>query len=164
MLMVLCFCSGCDKTQTHESIHWQLPLQSSDDSHSQNHESVLPEWASSESGSIVLTFLHRNTGKVTEIPLNKGDDVSFGEWHVRLLGLAKGLRIQSGQMIDDETVGNPAAFVELKLNGHIMYKGWLYLGFPELFGLDNPHWKVWLKDVTFREISKEGKGSLSSAG
>jgi len=155
ILMVLCFCSGCDKTQTHESIHWQLPLQSSDDSHAQNHADVLPEWASSESGSIVLTFLHRNTAKVNHMSLSKGDEVYLDGWNVRLLGLAKGLRIQSGKMIDDLSVDNPAAFVELTLDGHLEYRGWLYQDFPELFGLDNPNWKVWLKVVTFRALSKE---------
>jgi len=152
--MVLFFCSSCYKADKHESSLWQLPLQSSNDLHGVNTGENVPQWASSEDGRIILTFLHRNTAKVTEVPLNKGDEVGFGHWHVRLLGLAKGLRTQSGNMIDDESVHNPAAFVELSLNGLVAYRGWLYLDFPELFGLDNPHWKVWLNDVTFREISK----------
>ncbi|MDQ6990131.1 MAG: DUF2155 domain-containing protein [Mariprofundaceae bacterium] len=163
--MVLCFCSGCDKTEKHASIHWQLPLQSADDLHSNHQVNDIPEWARPEDGHVVLFFLHRNTAKITEISLNQGNDVTFGVWHIRLLGLAKGLRIQAGKMIDDATVDNPAALIELSLNGHIEYRGWFYLNFPELFGLDNPNWKVWLKDVTFGEISDKGnKGSLSSAG
>jgi len=153
--MILFFCASCEKTEKHESIHWQLPLQSSNDLHTFDNVEEVPQWAESEDGRIVLTFLHRNTAKVIEIPLNKGDDVNFGDWHVRLLGLAKGLRTQSGLMLDDADVDNPAAFVELSFNQEQVYRGWLYLDFPELFGLDNPHWKVWLKDVTFREISKE---------
>jgi len=152
--MVLFFCSSCEKTDKHESIHWQLPLQSSNDLHASQNNEELPQWAASEDGHVILRFLHRNTAEVTEIPLSLGDDVIFSSWHVRLLGLARGLRIESGHMIDDAKVDNPAAFVELSLHQQLMYRGWLYLDFPELFGLDNPHWKVWLKDVTFREISK----------
>jgi len=155
LLMVLLFCSSCEKTDKHESIHWQLPLQSSNDIHSSRVTEDLPPWASLERGQVVLTFLHRNTAKVTEVSLSVDDEINFSNWTIRLLGLAKGLRIQSNQMIDDDSVHNPAAFIELSLHQQLVYRGWLYLDFPELFGLDNPNWKVWLKDVTFREISEE---------
>ena len=73
----------------------------------------------------------------------------------------------SGTFIEDENVHNPAAFVELTYKGELVYRGWLYQEFPELFGPDTPGWKLWLKAVTVRAPSEEGietQGSLSSAG
>ena len=157
LLAVLFLCASCDKHKDQNTgIHWQLPLQSSNDTHASSNE-VLPDWASQEEGSVVLTLLHRNTAKTTRIALNRGEKTSVGNWNIRVLGLAHGLRIQSGSFLDDPDVENPAAFVELRLHDLVVYRGWLYRDFPELFGLDNPNWKVWLKEVTFRALSKEGE-------
>jgi len=157
LLAVLLLCSSCDKPKEQQSgIHWQLPLQSANDAHTSGDES-LPDWAIQEEGSVVLTLLHRNTAQTKLITLNQGETTSFEDWNISVLGLAHGLRLQSGSFLDDPEVENPAAFVELRLHGLVVYRGWLYRDFPELFGLDNPNWKVWLKEVTFRALSNEGE-------
>jgi hypothetical protein len=72
------------------------------------------------------------------------------DWSIRLLGLASGLRVKDGAFLNDENVDNAAALVEIRRNGKMVYSGWLYEKFPELFGIDDPEWKVWLKGITLR--------------
>ncbi|MDX8398575.1 MAG: DUF2155 domain-containing protein [Mariprofundaceae bacterium] len=161
---MLFLCTGCDKQQ-EAGIAWQLPLQAPQDAHKAIEDSHLPEWAGLNQGEVVLMFLHKNTAQVQAVPVTKGQTVTFGIWDVRVLGLAQGLRIKSGAFLNDESVHNAAAFIELIKNGQIVYRGWLYKDFPELFGLDDPSWKVWVKDVSIQPSSTEVKtGSLSSAG
>ncbi|GEM_PF-1425764 len=161
-LMVLVLCSGCDNKQEN-NIQWQLPLQAPEDAHQSDSNAALPEWAAAREGQVDLVFLHKNTARKSVVSVVKGQQVSFQHWKIRVLGLAQGLRIKSGAFLDDKNVHNAAAFVELVRDGKLMYHGWLFQEFPELFGLDNPSWKVWLKDMTIQPV-EEKIGSLSSAG
>jgi hypothetical protein len=159
--------SGCGDDD-RETIKWQLPLTAPDDPHGgQIDQSMLPEWASVAEGSVSLMFLQTATARSFDVDVANHEKKMFHDWDVTLLGLAKGLRTQAGAFIDDENVHNPAAFVELIYKGELVYRGWLYQEFPELFGPDTPGWKLWLKAVTVRAPSEEGiekQGSLSSAG
>ncbi|MDQ6967534.1 MAG: DUF2155 domain-containing protein [Mariprofundaceae bacterium] len=159
--MVLVLCSGCDNKQEN-NIQWQLPLQVPKDVHVSDLHAVLPAWAEAREGHIDLFFLHKDTARKTVVSVVKGQPVEFGIWKIRVLGLAQGLRVKSGSFLDDENVHNAAAFVELLKDDKLMYRGWLYQDFPELFGLDDAGWKIWLKDVNIQPL--EEVGSLSSAG
>jgi len=152
--MVLVLCSGCDNKQDND-IQWQLPLQAPEDAHASSVDAELPEWAAMRQGSVELVFLHKNTARKTLVSVVKGQDVEIQAWRVRVLGLAQGLRVKSGALLDDESLHNAAAFVELIQDGKLVYRGWLYQDFPELFGLDDPNWKVWLKEVIIQPASPE---------
>lgn len=159
--------SGCD-SHDKATIQWQLPLTAPEDPHGgQDDQALLPEWATAVEGNASLMFLQTTTARSFNVDAIKDEKMMFHDWDITLLGLANGLRTQSGAFIDDENVHNPAAFVELSYKGDLIYRGWLYQEFPELFGPDIPGWKLWLKAVTVRAPSEEGiekQGSLSSAG
>ncbi|MDQ6953826.1 MAG: DUF2155 domain-containing protein [Mariprofundaceae bacterium] len=161
--MVLILCTGCDNKQQN-SIQWQLPLQAPEDAHTAKIYADMPAWAGLNQGQIELVFLHKNTARKTVISVSKGQVVSFKNWRIRVLGLAQGLRIKSGALLDDPDMHNAAAFVALENNEKLVYRGWFYQEFPELFGLDDPNWKVWLKSMNIQPDLKEKTGSLSSAG
>jgi hypothetical protein len=146
VLLVLILCSGCEQ-QKENTIKWQLPLEAPEDMHVSKPDMEVPAWATEMQGKVTLAFLHKNTAQTTHVSVVKGDTADVDGWQVNVLGLASGLRINKGAFLNDESVHNAAAFVELKLKGKLMYRGWLYKEFPELFGLDNPSWKVWLDEV-----------------
>ncbi|MDT8376420.1 MAG: DUF2155 domain-containing protein [Mariprofundaceae bacterium] len=148
--------SGCGDDD-RETIKWQLPLTAPDDPHGgQIDQRVLPEWASAVEGIASLMFLQTTTARSFDVEVAMGEKTMLHDWDVTLLGLARGLRTQAGAFIDDENVHNPAAFVELTYKGELVYRGWLYQEFPELFGPDTPGWKLWLKAVTVRAPLEEG--------
>ena len=156
LLMVLVLCSGCEN-KPENNIQWQLPLQAPEDVHQSDLHAVLPEWAAAREGHIDLVFLHKNTARKSLVSVVKGQVVSFESWKIRVLGLAQGLRVKSGAFLDDKSVHNAAAFVELLRDDKLMYRGWLYQEFPELFGLDDAGWKVWLKSVNIQPVLLERK-------
>ncbi len=167
LLLSLFLLSGCDSNDK-ATIQWQLPLTAPDDPHGeQKDQTVLPEWATAVEGDASLMFLQTSTARIFHLDVTNHEKKMFQDWDINLLGLANGLRTKSGAFIDDENVHNPAAFVELHYKGDLIYRGWLYQEFPELFGPDTPGWKLWLKAISVRGPSEEGtkkQGSLSSAG
>ncbi len=163
--IALLMLSACEQ-QKPEQIQWQLPLEAPDDPHgSSGIKSALPDWAATQQGKAEIVWLQKSTTKVVHTTLAVGEKTGVSDWDVQLLGLATGLRIKHKAFLNDENVDNPAAFVEISRGGKVHYRGWLYAKFPELFGMDDPEWKVWLKGITLRPASKEvTTGSLSSAG
>ena len=158
--------SGCEQKEA-QKIQWQLPLEAPEDPHgAQQNTNTIPEWAVARQGKAEIIWLEKNTTKkfTTTVTLGGGSHVK--NWDIQLLGLASGLRVQNSAFLNDENVDNPAALIELRKDGKLIYRGWLYENFPELFGMDNPEWKVWLKGITLRPAEKEvtKTGSLSSAG
>ena len=155
--------TGCDRKESSQ-IQWQLPLEAPEDPHGvQQDERALPEWAASAVGDATLVWLEKSTARLTPIMVAMNEQATWHGWNVRLLGLANGLRLQTGAYIDDENVHNPAAFVEVSRNGAVVYRGWLYQEFPELFGPDDPDWKLWLKAISVQppaEEETEGKNML----
>ncbi len=165
-LAFLALVSGCEVEQSKE-IEWQLPLSVPDDPHAATTGNTLPKWATLIEGSASLVFLHKSTTRLSQIELENGNKAKLGDWYIELLGLASGLRVKGHTFINDEAIANPAAFVRLSLVNKVVYEGWLYQEFPELFGMDNLYWKVWVKDITMPPSSQEdgkNKSSLSSAG
>ena len=154
--------NACDDHKTSK-IEWQLPLQVPEDTHGGKQDLVLPEWAALVPGDAEFVGLQKDTTQLFPVRIALGGAVSVEDWEIQLLGLASGLRIQNKTFLNDENVDNPAAFVRISRDGKPVYTGWLYAKFPELFGLDDPEWKVWLKGITLRPALEE-KGSLSSAG
>ncbi len=165
VLMMLTLLAGCDSHEK-ETIKWQLPLTAPEDPHGgQDDANGLPEWAAVNEGGAKLMFLQTTTARTFDVEIANREKKMFHDWDIMLLGLAKGLRTQTGAFIEDENVHNPAAFVELTYKGKPVYRGWLYQEFPELFGPDITGWKLWLKDVTVLAPQQEGDASsLSSAG
>ncbi len=160
--------AGCDRQQP-QRIAWQLPLEAPADPHGADARQELPDWAAKAEGGAELALLDKRTARVTPIPLQMGQSFDKGGLSVRLLGLARGLRIRSGAYIDDENVHNPAAFVEVGHDGKVAYRGWLYRDFPELFGPDLAGWKLWLKSVSIAappdaDAPRETQRTRSSAG
>lgn len=153
LLSLLSGCEGNDK----ETIQWQLPLTAPEDPHGeQSNQDMVPQWAATVDGGAKLMFLQTTTARTFTVDLVMNEKKMFHDWDITLLGLATGLRTQSGAFIDDENVHNPAAFVDLSLKNEPVYRGWIYQEFPELFGPDTPGWKLWLKAVTVRAPSEEG--------
>ncbi|MDX8404874.1 MAG: DUF2155 domain-containing protein [Mariprofundus sp.] len=140
---------GCEQ-QKPENIQWQLPLQAPEDPHGPQSNVAIPAWAADNRGDAELVWLHKSTTHLKTTTLAVGGSAEIADWHIRLLGLASGLRIKNKAFIDDRNMHNPAALVELSRGGEVVYRGWLYQEFPELFGLDDPEWKVWLKGINIR--------------
>jgi len=150
VLVVCCLLIvGCGQ-QESEQIEWQLPLSAPSDPHGSRVQQDLPDWAAEQTGHADLMLLQKSTTRLTPIGLDIGGEFDVGKIHLRLLGLANGLRLHSGSYIDDENVHNPAAFVEVSLAGKMIYRGWLYQEFPELFGPDMADWKLGLKSINIQ--------------
>jgi len=147
--------SACEQ-QKSEQIQWQLPLEAPDDPHASSINEALPDWAASQQGKADVVWLQKSTTKVIHTSLAVGDKISVKDWDIQLLGLAAGLRIKNKAFQNDENVDNPAAFVEISRDGKVHYRGWLFVKFPELFGIDDPEWKVWLKSITLRPAPQQG--------
>jgi len=145
---------GCGQ-QGAEKIEWQLPLSAPSDPHGARIQQNLPSWAANQMGHASLMLLQKSTARLTPIDLDIGDESETGTIRIRLLGLAKGLRLKAGSYIDDENVHNPAAFVEVSLADKMIYRGWLYQEFPELFGPDMADWKLWLKNISIQFAVKD---------
>ncbi|EAU54962.1 DUF2155 domain-containing protein [Mariprofundus ferrooxydans] len=144
---------GCEQ-QKAEKIQWQLPLEAPDDPHAVQSHVTVPDWATARQGDAELVWLQKSTTHLVHTKLALGDAADVEGWHIRLLGLASGLRVKNSTFLDDENVHNPAALVEISRGGKVVYRGWLFQEFPELFGLDDPEWKVWLKGITLRAAAK----------
>jgi len=151
--------TACDGEKSRE-IEWQLPLSVPEDPHGSHQGKQLPEWAMNISGKAKIMFLKKSTARTFAVALNNGDEVVEGDWRVHVQGIAFGLRLQGNTFINDDKVHNPAAFVALYQGQILMYEGWLYQDFPELFGMDNSDWKVWLEEVTMPQSSQEGDNLL----
>jgi len=153
IVIALLMLSACEQ-QKPEQIQWQLPLEAPADPHSSNQNVTVPDWAIARQGEAELVWLQKTTTRITHAKLALGGRTSIQDWDIRLLGLASGLRVKNKAFLNDENVDNPAALVEINRDGKLIYRGWLYENFPELFGLDDPEWKVWLKGITLRPASQ----------
>ncbi|MDQ6962763.1 MAG: DUF2155 domain-containing protein [Mariprofundaceae bacterium] len=155
--------SACDVGQDKQ-IEWQLPIPVPEDPHRLDKQLTLPAWAKVQ-GEASFTFLEKRTARVYEIKLDVGKSIHFKKIKVDLLGIATGLRTDGVQYIDDVSVDNPAVFVSIYEQETLIYKGWLYKNFPELFGPERYGWTIWLKNTMIRPPeSTKVTGSLSSAG
>ncbi len=143
--------SGCEE-QRPEQIHWQLQLEPDEDPHgAEAEQGNVPVWAARREGEATLLWLEKTTARVRAMTVETGGQAEMEGFQVHLLGLASGLRVDaSGAFLDDENVDNPAAFVEIRHGGKVIYHGWLYAKFPELFGMDDSGWKIWLKAIRLR--------------
>ncbi len=156
---------GSDESQ----IHWQLPLTPPDDPHGAQQAQPLPEWVAGRQGSVHLMLLQISTARTFEFDIAMGEVTEQQGVNISLLGLSANLRLKAGTYIEDENVHNPAAYVEVSEKGKLIYRGWLYQEFPELFGPDSPNWKLWLKQVNVLPLPDDAKktsklGARSSAG
>ncbi len=154
--------AGCGQ-QRPKQIKWQLPLSAASGPHGADVQQVLPGWAAGRAGHANLVLLQKSTTRLTPVGLDTGSGLGVGNVHIKLLGLASGLRLKAGSYIDDKNVHNPAAFVEVILAKKLVYRGWLYQEFPELFGPDMVDWKLWLKNINI-QIPTENPSSPMEAG
>jgi hypothetical protein len=155
MILMVLMLSSCDQ-QKAQKIQWQLPLATPQDPHGASIQQALPDWAPAVQGSADIAMLHTDTAQVFDVSLSAGGQpVESHGFSIKLLGLAQGLRLKSGAFIDDKNVHNPAAFVEISKDGKVIYRGWLYQNFPELFGPDIAEWKIWAKDISIQASSDQ---------
>jgi len=154
LLLVFLFFTACGQ-QKSEQIEWQLPLSAPSDPHGAMVRQALPDWASVQQGNASLMLLQKSTARIFPLELDMGGESGTMDVHVNLLGLSSGLRLKSGSYIDDENVHNPAAFVEVSLADKVIYRGWLYQEFPELFGPDMADWKLWLKHINIQTPAED---------
>ncbi len=153
--MALLIVTACEQEQGSK-IQWQLPLVALDDPHGSSHTvTMVPYWATVRQGEAEVVWLQKNTTRKMSTKTALGGISQIEDWNIRLLGLATGLRVKDKAFLNDESVDNAAALVEIRHNGEIMYRGWLYEKFPELFSMDDPEWKVWLKGITLQPALKE---------
>jgi len=147
--------TACEQKQS-DQIQWQLPLEAPEDPHgAQQNSASVPEWAVAQQGEAKIVWLQKNTSKILTTTIALGGATRIQKWDIQLLGLASGLRVKNKAFLNDQNVDNPAALVEIRQDNKLIYRGWLYEKFPELFGMDNPEWKVWLKSITLRPASQE---------
>jgi len=154
MLSVVLLASGCEQEKASQ-IEWQLPLEKQEDLHGGQSSEAVPAWAVAQAGDAEIIWLEKATTRRYSTMVALSGAAELKGWEIRLLGLASGLRVENRAFINDENVHNPAAFVEISRDGKLHYRGWLYQQFPELFGMDNPAWKVWLKGITLRSASED---------
>jgi len=159
MLSLTIMLAACDGEKSKEIV-WQLPLSVPHDPHASGKGNQLPEWATLVQGSVNIVFLQKSTARTFAVDVTNGDEVGLQHWQLHLQGIAYGLRIKDNVFINDATVDNPAAFVSLYRDGALEYEGWLYKDFPELFGIDNSDWKIWLNEVSMPPSSQEGDNML----
>lgn len=146
--------SACEQ-QGPEEISWQLPLSAPEDPHRSDVLQVMPDWAASAVGSVDIALLEKNTARLYKANLAVKGETKLLNTEIKVLGAAAGLRLKSGSYINDEKVDNPAVFVEVSEQGKMVYQGWLYKNFPELFGPDSAEWKLWLEDLHLETILPE---------
>jgi hypothetical protein len=148
--------SDCEQQQI-EQIQWQMPLGAPEDPHGSSHSvsSTVPYWATVRQGDAEVVWLQKNTTLKMSTKTALGGVSHVEGWNIRLLVLATGLSVKDKAFLNDKNVDNAAALVEIRHGGKIMYRGWLYEKFPELFSMDDPEWKVWLKGITLRPASKK---------
>jgi len=154
-LLACCLVIAACGQQKSEQIEWQLPLSAPSDPHGAMVRQALPDWASAQQGNASLMLLQKSTARIFPLELDMGGESATMDVHVSLLGLSSGLRLKSGSYIDDENMHNPAAFVEVSLADKVIYRGWLYQEFPELFGPDMADWKLWLKHINIQTPAEE---------
>jgi len=154
LLFIALFLTACEQEQA-DQIQWQLPLKAPVDPHGVQQATItIPEWAVARQGQAEIVWLQKSTTQTFTTTLALGGATRLKNWDIQLLGLASGLRVQNSAFLNDENVHNPAALVDIRRDGMLIYRGWLYKKFPELFGMDNPEWKVWLKGITLRPLPK----------
>ncbi len=151
--------AACDGEESKE-IEWQLPLSVPADPHASSKGNDLPEWATTIQGNARIVLLEKATARTFAAKLENGSKEILKGWVIQLQGLAQGLRIKDHSLINDVDVHNPAGFVTLYYRDTLVYEGWLYQNFPELFGMDNSDWKVWIEDVIMPPSSQEDKTLL----
>ncbi len=161
--------AGCgDNAGKASHIEWQIPLETHDDAHGAASplNASLPDWAAARSGEAELVWLHKPTARTWRVRVRTGEPLHWKDWEIRLLGLSPGLQVRGGAFIEAKDVDNAAAFVAVARKGREVWRGWLYAGFPELFGFDDPEWKLWLKGITIRPAAGEAANAStrSSAG
>ncbi|MDX8394050.1 MAG: hypothetical protein R8K21_05625 [Mariprofundales bacterium] len=152
MLALLCFILIACGQQDDENLHvaWHpTTVAANNDAHGSDKAGQLPTWAATTTGIAELTILNKTTARLRTIQIDSYSAVSAVPLQLNVLGLAHGLRISDKGLFDDPLLDNPAAFIEVRYEEKIIYRGWLYRDFPELFGLDNPDWRIWLKTIQF---------------
>ena len=152
---------ACDRQKPEQKIQWQLPMATPQDPHGAGTSQTLPDWARAIHGSVSIAMLHTDTAQTFQVDVGEGKPVTREGFSFRLLGLAQGLRIKGGAFIDDKNVHNPAAFMEISRDGKVIYHGWLYQEFPELFGPDIVDWKIWVKGISIQPPSGQTSSGSS---
>ncbi|MDQ6975260.1 MAG: DUF2155 domain-containing protein [Mariprofundaceae bacterium] len=144
-LFLLSSCENDNVTQ----IEWMIPMQPSNDQHTTSAlDKTMPDWAEKEGMAIDIMLLSKSRAQTWSYHLTKDVSVKHRNLTIELLGVSQYLRVGAAGYIEDQSVNNPAAFVRIFKHEHIVYEGWLYQEFPELFGLEDPEWQVWLKHVS----------------
>ncbi len=169
VLLLPAVLAGCgDESRKQSRIEWQIPLETHADAHGADAKlnATLPEWAAERQGEAELVWLHKPTARVWRFRVRTDEPLRWKNWEIRLLGLSPSLQVKGGAFIEAKDVHNAAAFVAVSRDGREVWRGWLYAGFPELFGLDDPEWKLWLKGITIQPAAGEAadKSTRSSAG
>ncbi|MBF0281192.1 MAG: DUF2155 domain-containing protein [Zetaproteobacteria bacterium] len=146
-LLALSSCSNNDDT-----FDWQIPLPAPLDQHESNTLSTfVPNWATAINGEVTFTLLQKSTTNLLEVNATSTTAYHDNSWSIQVLGLAQGLRMKGNAFLNDKSIYNPAAFVEIIHKDEKVYRGWMYQEFPELFNPDISDWKIWIKSVRFRE-------------
>ncbi len=150
LLYAVLLLSSCENDNVTQ-IEWMIPMQPSNDRHTTSSlDQAMPDWANKEGMSVELMLLSKSLAKTWSYSIKKGVVIRHRDLSIELLGVSQHLRVSKDGYIEDPSVDNPAAFVRIfkGKSHHIVYEGWLYQEFPELFGLEDPEWQLWLKHVS----------------
>jgi hypothetical protein len=142
--LMLSACENDNPTQ----IEWMIPMQPSNDKHTNTSlTQAVPEWAVKEGMAVDVIILSKFRAQRWNYHLGSDTVIHHRGLTVELLGISQHLRIGKQGYIEDAKVNNPAAFIRVLKHDHLIYQGWIYQEFPELFGLEDPEWQIWLKHV-----------------
>lgn len=137
--------TGCENKNSTQ-IEWMIPIEPSSDSHTMNTvNQEVPAWAKKPGMAADIILLSKNRAQTWNFHLTAEKIVHHRDVDIELLGTSQHLRFGKNGYIEDPKVINPAAFIRVFKQQHIIYQGWIYRDFPELFGLEDPEWQVWLK-------------------
>ncbi len=123
-------------------------MQPSQDDHSSSTlADQVPAWAVHEGMSVDISLLSKHKARRWDYHLDADTVVKRDDMTIELLGVTHGLRVDKNGYREDDDVDNPAAWLRIMKKGHIIYEGWMYQKFPELFGLDDPEWWISIRAV-----------------
>jgi len=139
------FLHGCENDNLTQ-IEWMIPMQPSNDKHTNtNVNQEPPAWSIKKGMAADIIILSTHRAQRWDYHLDSDSIVHHRDLTIELLGTAQHLRVGKQGYIEDNTVDNPAAFIRVLKQDHPVYQGWIYQEFPELFGLEDPEWQIWLK-------------------
>jgi len=150
LMLLTCFTltlNACENDNLTR-IEWMIPMQPSNDKHTNTSlDKEVPTWSIKKGMAVDIIILSKYRAQRWDYHLNSDTIIHHRDLTIELLGTSQHLRVDKQGYLEDSTVNNPAAFIRVLKQDLPVYQGWIYQEFPELFGLEDPEWQIWLKQA-----------------